>query len=317
VHQRYVLMHMVEQSLVGLAMGALMGIPLVAALLWRGLETELVAISLPALGLLLGAVHGFATRPTRMQAATEADRQLGLADLLGSALSVSDRADWAAIIRSQADATCQRISPTEVVLHRLGVRVWGGAGLASALLIALAFLPTSAAPSQGSQNSASAYPESQVELARAASLPRPTAIQADPDSSERSRFGELKTSAASDAVSTSNELSHDLSAGSSPANGQGAASAAADPRPLQLGSSHSADIGDGHHTATGAGNQSGRGTRADSADSGSAGTTPDSSDPPWKSSAWPAKVNQVQAELQSGHIPDAYRDMIGGYFQPR
>lgn len=310
-------MHVVEQSLVGLAMGAVAGIPLVGLLLWRGLETELIAFSLPALGLLLGAVHGFATRPTRMQAATEADRQLGLADLLGSALSVSDRADWAAIIRSQADATCQRISPTDVVLHRLGVRVWGGAGLASALLVALAFLPTSAAPSQASQNNASAYPESQVELARAASLPRPTAVQADPDSSERSHFGESKAPAPSDAATASSELNHDQSSGSSPANGQGAASAAADSRPLQLGSSHAADPEDGHHTAAGAGDQSARGARATSAGAGSAGTAPSPSNPPWKSSAWPAQVNQVQAELRNGHIPDAYRDMIGGYFQPR
>ena len=309
-------MHVVEQSVIGLLIGAIAGIILTAILIWRGLSTESVAIATPMVGLALGLIRGISSRPVRMQAATEADRQLRLADLLGSALTVPDAADWADLIRSQADAVCRRLSPSDVVLHRLGVRVWGGAGLASALLCALTFIPTSATNSLARQNDSGTIANSGSKLMQAGSLPRPTTNQADSDSIERSRFGAETTASAKNPASAeiNDGSSERRSEGKEAAAGRGMASAnKTDAARLKLNSGKNSVIARGQ-PADGPGAESAGGVSADSAGSSEAHGSVAHQTPPWKSSAWPNEVRQAESELRTGHIPDAYRDMIGGYF---
>jgi hypothetical protein len=288
VHRRYVVMHVIEQGVIGLLIGAIAGIILAAILIWRGLATESVAIATPMLGLVLGLVRGVSSRPQRMQAATEADRQLRLADLLGSALAVPDTADWADLIRSQADAVCRRLSPSDVVLSRLGVRVWGGAGLASALLCALALLPTSATTSLARQSDSGTIVNSTPELMQAASLPRPTTVQADPDSMERSRFGDETTAATKKPASggVDDGSGERGSHGKEVANGRGAASANdTDAARLKLNPGKNSAI-PGGHPGDGPGAESAGGGSADSSWSSSrAYGSVMQQTPPWKSSA--------------------------------
>jgi hypothetical protein len=82
-----------------------------------------------------------------LQASMEADRQLGLQDLLGTALHLCDRSGsapsqdscaWCKTIVALADARARQLRPSAVALRRLGVRAWSGIGLSAALVLVIA-----------------------------------------------------------------------------------------------------------------------------------------------------------------------------------
>jgi len=317
IHRRYMLMRVIEQLLIGLAIGSVIGVLLVAIALWRALPTDALAVACPAFGLLAGLIHGLSTLPTRMQAAVEADRQLQLADLLGTALTVSDASDWAAVIRSEADEVCRRLSPFDVVLHRLGARVWGGAGLASGLLVALALIPTFAPSSEARPGLSDNRLMSQAELSRSSSMPRSPAIQAEPERSEHSRYDEPTRVNLDDAKAFAGDPSQ-RSVGERAASGAGNASTPnANSSGLKPGSSKQ-DSAPSSDKVGGGGRETSQAHRADSAAGANSASAPAGlSTAPWESSGWPTQAQRMRDQLKSGHLPDAYRDMIGGYFDER
>jgi hypothetical protein len=153
----------------------------------------------------------------------------------------------------------------------------------------------------------------QPELAQAGSTPRSTVVQADPDSAERSRFGDSAVAKSSQNATAADSHDGKPLTGMQAGDGDGSASTHnPEAARMRLGSS---DRGGaiGSRTADGASRESADGRRADSA-GGSAAAGPGDSVPPWKASGWQAQVSRIHSELQAGHIPDAYRDMIGGYF---
>ena len=78
------------------------------------------------LGMLAGGAWGFLRRPTPLHSAMEADAQLRLSDLLGSAMLIRASATsdpWSAAVLASADRRCADLQPSTVLLHRLGMRV--------------------------------------------------------------------------------------------------------------------------------------------------------------------------------------------------
>src|SRR5260221_12941001 len=88
VHRRMLLLGGLER--VGLCVlgGCAVSLILMPILIWRGQGVwELLAATLGA-AAVAGAAWGIAARPTKLAAAMEADRQLKLSDLLGTALTL-------------------------------------------------------------------------------------------------------------------------------------------------------------------------------------------------------------------------------------
>src|SRR5205823_8030664 len=76
VHQRMVLLRALERMGICVLAGCVISLILMPILIWRGQATfELLAASLGT-GAFAGLVWGIASRPTRLTAAVEADRQL-------------------------------------------------------------------------------------------------------------------------------------------------------------------------------------------------------------------------------------------------
>ncbi|HSZ55101.1 MAG TPA: hypothetical protein VK797_05540 [Tepidisphaeraceae bacterium] len=318
----------VERAGLGLLGGCAAGLPLVAIAIWRGLPAVPLALTAICLGIACGMIWGWLTRPTLLAAAMEADRQLQSADLLSSALTVSATTDdpWARAVLREADRWSTMHSPSSVLLNRMGARAWGGVGLATALLILLALLPAYASPTRAGQNGAGSVnllseegASLQSQPSRPGSFSRRTPVEQEPEDARPSR------------MTTSDQTEQDQIA-SQTAEGQAHESASRSGDARGAGESHSRTSNQeplaNPQTAAKGRDQSasgraaaGVGQTADHATSGAGVTaaTPVAprsvpNVPPWRSSHWASDIEHAEQAVQSGQVPDQYRDMIRGYF---
>src|SRR5213080_2065274 len=127
VHRRLVIVRALEAGGIGIACGCAASLLLALCLWWSGRDALVLCIAAIAIGGITGLAWGWLCRPSAMDAAAEADRQLELADLLGSALcSLRYAGDpWHGAVVAVAEQRCAALSPSSVVLHRLGARAWG------------------------------------------------------------------------------------------------------------------------------------------------------------------------------------------------
>src|SRR5690606_22404207 len=91
LHQRLLAVRLAEGAGVGALLGAALCLLAMPAMLWRGASAWPAAWLVPA-GALLGLARAIVRRPPRRRAAEEADRQLGLDDLLATAWAVRSAA---------------------------------------------------------------------------------------------------------------------------------------------------------------------------------------------------------------------------------
>lgn len=325
------MLHLVERAGLGMLMGCGAALPLIGILLWRGMPVLSMALVFLAIGMAAGVLWGIGTRPSRVAAAMEADRQLGWADLLSSAILTHRQSPddpWAGAVRAAADARCRGVSPSTVVLHRLGARTWGGIGLATALVLALGLIPTLVEPSRADRQPdvssnplASLTEQSQPLSVGRGSVPRGTATQQEPEDPNASRMSGIEPIASQmlERDSSRNADSPQHKSGTDSAGrGTGASESklADQQHPLANTSgtqanqaaangAESAGAGRSFNGITGSGNASG-------AAAGYGGTRRTS--PPWQTADWPADSNRANAAVESGRIPDQYRDVIRGYF---
>ncbi len=146
LHRRQVALRVAERAGLGLLGGCGVAVVLVPLLLGRGQSAWGVAGAALGIGAGGGAAWGAARRPDALAAAAEADRQLGTADLLGTAWAMrraspdeDARPDaWRRSVLALAAARCGAVSPSAVLLRRFGGRAWGGIALAVALVVTLA-----------------------------------------------------------------------------------------------------------------------------------------------------------------------------------
>src|SRR5437868_1227616 len=85
VHRRFLLVRVVEHAGMGALSACAAATLVLPLLLWLGEPPLVPAVALIALGAVAGTWWGVVRRPSRLTAAMEADRQLGLRDLLGTA----------------------------------------------------------------------------------------------------------------------------------------------------------------------------------------------------------------------------------------
>ena len=345
LHRRLTIVRALESMALGVASGAAVAGLLIPLLLWRGSPALAPTAASLALGAVTGLIWGIGRRPTRLQAAAEADRQLNLADLLATALTVrprgreSDRdaaaAGWLQTVASLADAACKRHSPSQVILHRLHARAWGGVALAAALVLSVAALTTQEPTARAAAGNAAGPP-----FGRRA-LPEPQAVERQaphgrgpagaasrspgpgPQRAEDRGKSPAVRDDAADAASPSDASGQRGTVGSD--NGLGGGSGRArmpgksDPAgPTDASTRRSASDGQGQPAGGAGGGAIIRPPGTDPISGGTVSGAPGeaASAPPWAGPAWADDARRAHEAVEAGRIPDARRGLVRDYFDP-
>jgi hypothetical protein len=332
VHRRLLTVRSVESLGVCLCIGSLAGLPLVLVLLWKGEPTWPTLAILGGLSALAAVAHFMRRWPTLINAAAEADRQLGLADLLvtaaaldhGRGTPVGD--ELSAAVRAMADARCRELLPSDVVLNRLGARAWGGIGLSTALVLTLALIPT-AHPmrSQAADSAAAAADALRSSPIVSNDLPRSTAsdhanTQVNRGGDQTSDDGTSRIDSISEQTGKSgsnNGVSHTNTNGT----GGGAsvsANAALPDRPTPSGASAVPPAGDkgAIEGSTGVSPVSeGSGTGETPVLHGTVNPLHARNVAPWESASWPAAARAAEQAVSRGDVSPRQRDLVREYFQ--
>jgi hypothetical protein len=332
LHRRLVFLRAAERIGACLLIGSGGAALLLPVLWWRGgsaLPLVLFALAMACgIGLLMATLR----RPTKLDAAMEADRQLNLHDLLGTALATNPQSDdpWAAAVFALADARCRDLSPSKVLLHRWGSRSWGGVALALSLVLTLALFVHRSTPTQAATElfanpdnlgvQRSTQPSVAYSPARSPTIRRASDPNDDP--SPETASGQTTDRTTTDKSTSANALSataHPSSSGDPTASSAGASGASRPPSALPIPPNAASQTKvDGHgQTATGgqADNSSDGKTPGSPSKSGVAAAHPTIPPaPPWTTSTWPADQQQAIDQMRSAPTYDPYRDLIRAYF---
>ena len=330
VWRRIVVVRIAESIAIATAAASAAGLALIPILWLRGQSALPLALAMLLLGGISGGVWGISRRPTRFQAAVEADRQLNLQDLLGTVhlLSRENAAGdpWRDAIACVSDDRCRCLRPSAVVVNRLGLRAWGGVGILGALLITTGLFTarppsvSAAAPSQ--ESSATASPQSiQSSNSPAIQSPqfdaRPPGPGGNDEISNRGAEQDQPDDSHRDSSPQSNLAQTHSAAGADSSTGGGAARTHSPQPPLD-----SPAIRD----AGAALPQSGQATPATAGQSDSRAKTPGDSNavtatesanhqsPPWSSNQWSEDSAAAQAAISAGRVPDSDADLVRDYF---
>lgn len=334
IHRRWVMLRALEAAGAGAAVGSAAALALVPVLLWRNQPAVGVAVMLMAVTGAAGLLFALLRRPSFLSAAIEADRQLDLHDLLATALGARGETDpWSNAVVTQAQRRCQTLSPDAIVLNRLGVRAWSGIGLTAAMVMTLSLLSTHPESLSASSHRASFQDEDAERSAPHA----PTAHSGDDQptgpadrlgsGSQPRRRGPEGNDSALAGIS-----SGDNGSGSTDDTGSGLGDAETDdpailvspgdpsrpngsPRPEATPSSPAGDL-NGLTAAGGGAAQLAEGGRTPSEGLASehGGRVAVA---PWTSGAWGQARAEAEQALNSGRVPDGYRELVRGYFDQR
>ena len=329
VRRRFLVLRLLERAGIGILLACAAAVPLLLIALWRDQPALPIAAVALIVGATAGVLWGILTRPTPIETALEVDRQLGWADLLGSALAVGEGTGdpWAQAVTASADARCRGISPSSVILNRLGARAWGGIGLAASLVVTLGLLPTYPTLSEAREE----RPPAPLHSLLASRANEHSSFKAAPGGRRAARAEEPQDANATREGSGS-DVAPDQKTGSPGAEltrppradgnleEQGSGSSRTDVKdsgavPRAQQATGAASNSHGTNAAAGSGKSASSQQGSDEAVSG-VGSTEQSapSAPPWQSSDWPRQVQRAHEAMESGRVPDSYRDVVRGYF---
>lgn len=354
VHRRHLLLRLGERAGLGTLAGAAAAVVLIAVMAWRGWPGGgTAAFAAVGAGALLGLVWGVVRRPRPLEAAVAADRQLGLEDLLGTALVMRRQLNgsddpWAAAVLAVAEDRCRGLSPAAVSLRRLGGRAWGGIGLVTALAVVLALFTSTPADRRAAGDQANAGPAAPdrrpndrpehpllivpVSVRHAALPGVETDSSADgrpgaPSAAEPPHAGPTKPD-----TTTPDASPNDPPSGSPNPGGTGSSGAGQthpkDPNPV---STNSPPVVPGTNPPPRQPNPAGRpaaggagvarvgdGNPPAAAAGGTAaagGVATARNTPPWDTDGWPSDVRRARQAVDAGQVPPAYRDIVRQYFE--
>jgi hypothetical protein len=325
VRRRWVLWRALEHAGVGLIAGCVVGMLLGAILYYRGDPTiGSVGISMAA-GAVLGLAIGLMRSPSLFEAAVETDRQLELSDLLGTVLAIrrgrtiradSMDDDWSRTLVAIATARVSGLSPSDVLLRKLGARAWGGIGLSAALCLTLALMSASPLVTRA-RSTAGTDGESRFDnLANAPKTFTSSQHAADeapvkPDASATAPRDHDESLA--EAAKTAGVKAKTPGADGS-GEGESHTQDARAQTVVHNGSNDSpADSWHAGIASGGAGMAASDSQRSDAA-GGIFSTGPTNTAPPWRFSTWSRDQAAAQEAIDRGQVPDAYRELVRDYF---
>jgi hypothetical protein len=330
VHRRMFLLRAAERLGLCLLGGCVVLFILMPILIWRSQATTELALITSGASLLAGVVWSLTSRPTKLAAAMEADRQLKLHDLLGTALllkQTSSRSEIEQTVLSQADIRSSQFSPSAVVLHRLGARGWGGIGLAVALVIGLSLMgPDSSRAAARASLTPRSWQDVELDnqnsnathLLQTPDMRRPKVDTGTDDTDPlKSNMPDSNPSTVAAEHTTEAPPSDPGVATEGTGGGAGQSTAKSDPGksedPTASGSSKNGTPG--NETAGGGGTSIDNGSAAGKSGHTAAPGKAHKPAPVWQSQSWPADQESARSAIRSGQIPDAYRDLVRDYFE--
>jgi hypothetical protein len=304
VRRRWIVWRMIESAAVCAFVGAVIGFLLVPVLIWRGQEALGPALMVLGIGAVAGVVLAVTRTPTVLQTAMEMDRQLGLHDLLGTAIRPQACGDVAFenVVRAQAQAICQGLSGNELMLRRLGGRAWGGMGIAAGLLLTAAMMSSSPTPTQARANDAG----------------KTDGLAASPSAAD-AHNNQTRSSFRRDRADDAQRIGGDPDPSNDrPLPGGGTASADRSTKPRTDGSGSAEARSDDVRSAPmkpAAADAVRRADRGGGLSGGIVKPPPDRQTPRWRAEAGRADWEAAQRDIDSGRVPDAYRDLVREFFE--
>jgi hypothetical protein len=331
VRRRITVLRIAESIATGCAMASVAGLALVPMLWSRGQSGLTMAEALLGLGCGCGLIWGFAARPTRLDAAAEADRQLGMDDLLGTVLLVCRDADltatqWRQTLLAISEARCRRLRASAVIVNRLGMRMWGGIGVLVAGMLTLGLFSAQPPDLRASARLDLNTPSYETaQSAAQAADDHPAAVTSRPPGGGGADQDDNRNFAMDQASVDSSEPS--LAAGQPNGNarpgngdrGEGLGTARTNARSrLAFGPDGSRDAvgASAGPTAAGTGqpDAAAKGT-GPSGDSVSPAAPAQRPAPPWQAPQWSADGAEAHDQIRSGRVPDSAADLVRDYFQ--
>jgi hypothetical protein len=328
VHWRLVTLRTLEGAGLGLLGACAVGLVLVSILIYRGEPAIATTLALLCIGAIFGAAWAIYRKPSRLDAAVEADRQLNLADLIATAFLLGEKdpsEPFLGAVILLAEQKAAALSPSSVILNRLGARAWGGIGLAMALVITIGLMSANPVESEASAGDAlsphrlltSRLKPQTPEIKAGGSTD--TASSAMPrkngDNDERPLDPHQNTKI--EMVRNSNPAREGNSVTNPDGTGGGAGRTNVQPKtndPLPANATNSRTSNGTGTTSSGTG-LSGEGPARQGASGHSAGDTGHHpSVPPWQSADWPKARDGAMQALQSGQVPAGYEEMVREYF---
>jgi hypothetical protein len=334
MRRRWIAWRTLEYAGVGAACAAGPGLLMVLVLVWRGDPVAFsFASSLLSVGAAAGAMLSLSRRPTLLQTAIEADTQLQLADLLSAAVTTGPCRDHAfgRVVVAQAERRCRELHPGNLIVRRLGRRAWGGIGIVSALVLTLATMATHPVPSVArdgalAQDGDGIRSENNDRLSRSSfAASKPTRImRADAPRAQRPDLPSDHPDRGGDYEDAGNDARSAERGPTNPAaprdRGSGAASGRTDDLRAAAVLRQAGPVPDavaGTDVASGGGRRDDRSVGA-AADDHAATSSTDANVsariPPWRSASWRADRDAALRAVESGRVPDAYRDLVREYF---
>ena len=328
VRRRILIIRLAESIALSIALASIAGLILIPILWYRGQSAVPLAEALIVLGCAVGLIRGISRRPTRLDAAIEADRQLKLHDLLGTVLTLErcqSPADWQISMAALADHRCRSLHPSAIIASRLGLRAWTGVGVLTALLITCALLTTrptpatadfAAMPEIASNLPAQSYLPTQALGAQSAALSRPPGPGGNDADSPAKFEQDRPDNSALDPVSKKNgpEFS---STGASASSGSGTATTANPSlaRKYPQIQTPGDGLANNGHLASGNGVSNSKAKiSGENLSTAASGATPKQI-APWASGQSPADATLGNQSNVSGKVPDEDADLIRDYFQ--
>ena len=350
VHRRLVVLRIVESAGGGALLAAAAMLILVPVRLHQGESAVmLVGAALP-LGAVMGLVWALFHRPGRMAAIIEADRQLGLEDLLSTAWVVKDdgmmgcwndgmkeagrlitqnsalksQHSFAHAILALAEARAAAFSPNAVILNRFGQRAWGVIGLSCALAMILAMISanplTSRAvadnrPSNTRPSLAHSSAQTQAGLLRPNSCNGGTPSRPDFPGARDEALDPAQHAEQAASKAGARDPNQTLANPDGTGGGSGRSKSTPNAADLTAQGSNAQDR-QGGRDAAGGGGAAASATGRDGSSGMSAGASAKGVPAaPWNSAAWPAARRQAESAVDSGAIPAGYHDIIREYFR--
>jgi hypothetical protein len=331
VHRRMVLLRFLER--VGLAVLAGCGLALLflPVLLWRGEGERALqwVAGCWGLGVICGVLWGIARRPGRLWAAVEADRQLKLADLLGTALYLLRSRDsldeMGRTVLATAEARCAALSPSAVILNKIGARGWGGIGLAVAMVLTVALVGAGdRAARAGSASSAAAAVRSWRDVDGSGAPENGTRLGGGPDlrrvrpgegGDDEQGLGPALPPRAKGVVVDATKGASGETAGTDAGTGGGSARGGSDNQPgnrIDVAAGGIQTGGGGVTSSGGAGAAKGGTSGVDGGSTAGAGRR--AATPVWKLDQWAADRAAALRAVDGGRVPDGYRELVREYF---
>lgn len=303
---------------IGIGGASCAGLALMPILWWRGEPAMGMVIGLLGLGAIFGMIWGISRRPTRLEAAVEADRQLGLHDLLGTIelLGSTDQSEFGLALAAFAELRCRSLRPSDVIVNRIGLRKWAGVAILGGLLVTFGLF---SARTETSASAAASALSNSVEQSEEVGITGGSQAPAErppgpggTDESNRRFQQDRPDDSDGDAASRGNELAH--TSGMNASVGSGSALTQTNSRARR----QEFPDGKGDHSHTGVA-AAGQGQPAldaiapgDTNSRIAVGAAPKSHAAPWTSAVWAA---DAQKAINAGEVPDEDSDLVRDYFK--